>query len=189
MTFLRIAHLGTTKRELGFGRLKSRPITKALENLMQQLWKDGAGIFARELSAQVLVETGESVGSLEPLARYTNTLLQFRSAPKHLKYPKYSLTLKGAKTNQIRSFASGVEKGRTAFAFEFSKSKFSFIFAIPIFQFFLHDTGRARYPIASAVNASKRALAKQEAFIRREFQRRAGHLFRVWLTTGKIIDV
>lgn len=169
-----------------FGRKSPRKLDKATQEMLEQLWRDGAGIFAKELAKDVLVETGESVGSLEPLARFTNVILNFRSAPKsNIKRPVLNART-GQPQGGIRGFATGQAAGRTAFVFNFRKNRFSFEFTIPVFQFFLHEKGRSGF--TDRMNGSmSRARLVQREFILREFKRRGQDLFNKWLVTGKIV--
>ena len=131
-----VSSIGAKQDDFLFGRKSPKALDKATQELLEQLWKDSAGIFAKELAKEVLVETGESVGSLEPLARFTNVILKFRSAPKSdVKRPTLNPRT-GKPQGGIRSFASGQAAGATAFSFNFRKNRFSFEFTIPVFQFF-----------------------------------------------------
>lgn len=184
---VRVVSVGASRKSLGFGRLKPRPIQKALADVLNQLWIDSAGIFAKELAREVLVQTGESAGSLEPLARFTRVVLRFRSAPdSNIKRP--SLDLRGNPIKGTRrSFQTGVDKGRDAFTVEqISPTRYVFEFRIPVFQFALHDAGRGFFGATSMKGATDRAREKQEAFVRRQFQQRAGDLLAKWLVTGKV---
>ncbi len=167
-------------------RLKNASVlTDRIRQLMEIIWKDSARVFVEEFSKDILVETGESVGSLEPLARFVGASLRFRAGPKDRK--RRSLNPRtGVPTSRIRSFASGVQLGAKAFRFRFEKTKFVFTFSIPVYQLFLQDTGRVRLPDARAEGASVRALQKQREAAQKEFRRRIVPLIGEWLATGRV---
>lgn len=165
----------------------AKKIKKAVDELLKQIWIDGGGVFAKSLAAEVLVESGESVGSLEPLARFTRTILRFRSAPKLTrKRPQLQPTSGKPIPGTIRSFATGVQAGQNAFDFNFSSRRVSFEFRIPVFQFALHETGRNFGAKTSMFNAMSRAHIKQREHVTREFRRRMPQLIGQWLATGEV---
>jgi len=183
---IKVSSIGASRKGIGFGRLRSRKIKDATQKMLEQLWIDGGGVFAKRLAREVLVETGESVGSLEPLARFTNVILTFRATPKTgVKKPELNPRT-GAPQGGTRSFATGVRKGKKAFDFNFAKARFSFEFTIPVFQFFLHETGRVMRP-TSMVGALERARDAQEEFVLKQFRSRANDLFSKWITTGRVV--
>ena len=182
---LSVSSIGAKQGDFLFGRKSPKALDNATQALLEQLWKDGAGVFAKELAREVLVETGESVGSLEPLARFTKVLLTFRSASKSdVKRPTLNPRT-GKPEGGQRSFRTGFDKGLTAFAFRFKKNRFSFEFTIPVFQFFLHEKGVRGS--GTMKGAMERARLKQREFVLREFKRRGQSLWNKWLTTGKVV--
>ena len=180
----------TSANTLFFGDRDAKKAKRAARGILKQIWLDSAGVFAKSLAAEVLVETGESVGSLEPLARFTRVLLTFRSAPKKtkkgepIKRPSLNPLTGQPIPGTRRSFRTGFKAGQRAFNFDFSSKKLIFEFSIPIFQFFLHETGRASNADIM-VGAMARAQQAQIAFVRRQFSSQVGRLVAQWLATGK----
>ena len=184
--FIRLSHLDLSPKQLKARRDPKR-VTEAIQVTMESIWKESAAVFVSELSKDVLVETGESVGSLIPLARFTQATLTFRSPIKsNVKKPQLNPITGEPVKGTIRSAGSGNAKGEGAFGFEFSKNHYRFTFAIPVFQFFLHDSGLALNSKIGAVNATVRAHAAQRAFVSKEFHRRVGSLVHDWITTGSV---
>jgi len=183
--FIRFSHLGISPKGIK-DRQSSRQINLAIQGTIRQIFLDSAKIFVEELSKDVLVETGESLGSLIPLARFVRASISLRPGNPRINKPELNqITGKPIKDTR-RSGATGSRKGENAFGFGFIGNRFSFTFTIPVYQFFLHDSGLALNHQAGAVNATVRARAAQEVYVRREFHRRVGRLIGEWMTTGAV---
>jgi len=182
-----ITSIGAKRNSIGFGRLNPKPISKAFQLLLEQIWLDGASVFVKSLAEDMIVETGESAGSLEPLARFTNTILRFRAASNSkVKKPILNTRTGKAIPGTRRSFSTGVTAGESAFNIETAKGKFLFTFKVPVFQFFLHESGRNNGPDTRLKGALDRALQRQKDFVRKEYRTRAQELLATWFVTGKV---
>lgn len=166
-------------------RLRSGPVADAVHKTMQGVLLDSAKVFVETLAMDVAVETGESFGSLVPLARFVGASLTLPSIIQR-KRPQLDAATGLPQAGTRRSFASGVRRGAGSFEFVFTRNRLTFKFIIPIFQFALHDSGRATHPNLRAKGATDRAVAAQTQFIRSRLRSRVGSVINNWIATGTV---
>ena len=182
--FIRFSHLGLSQKQLT-DRTDAKKINDAIQKQMESIWVRAGAKFAESLSREVLVETGESFGSLIPLARFTGATINLRIT-KQRKRPQLDPTTGTPIPGTRRSVQSGISRGVKAFGFSFQRNKYQFTFSIPVFQFALHDAGAGFNGATIAKDATGRALQAAEKFARKAFQEEVGLLVENWLSTGGV---
>lgn len=161
------------------------PIKRALNETLNEIWIQGIKVFVETLARDVAVETGESLGSLVPLAARVDASL---AQPSMISSSRKRRQLDGVTGVPIpgtkRSFQSGVSRGENSFSITMSKNNYKFSYLIPVFQFALHDSGRANNQNPRALDATQRAVAAQLEFVNKAYRKRVGKVMQVWLASG-----
>lgn len=104
---------------------------------MKRLMRDAAAVFVNAAINYVHVDTGMSAASLQPFARAAGTSILGRFVPRRVR--RGAMTMTGLyKKSGIRSVASGLKAGQTAFKFNYGtyeNPKMSFRFQIKVWQY------------------------------------------------------
>lgn len=139
-----------SRRNPKFRQIQPGPVYKYIHQGVTRLWKDSVKAFINEALNHVHVDTGMSAASFIPLGTKVRmkTILTQSLRGHGPKRGHSKLTGEFANNNaDFKSRALGTELGKKAYHLSFgtpSIPKLSFDFKIVVFQYYLHETGKAK---------------------------------------------
>jgi hypothetical protein len=181
--FIRFSHLGLTLQQLQ-DRTSAKKINAAIQKLMEDIWRRSATVFIEHLSENVLVETGETYGSLIGAGLGQIDLSLSLPRTRLRKRPQLDPSTGKPIPGTLRSLSSGIDRGKDTLKFSFTINNYAFFFDFNVFQFALHDAGAGANGPTSARGAAERARQAAEHFARKTFQDEVGQLVCNWLLSG-----